>query len=411
MKIRSITFFIDTNNADWDAEVFRLSQFSKEGKASFQSQDIEVQTCRLATRSFCEFLALNNPQKALEQVKDIANQTVDGGFDYLSLGPAQTAQPASYGLIPYFLEATENIFFSGNMTDNQSGIHLPAVRACAKVIADSSTITPDGFANLRFTALANVPAHTPFFPAAYHVGPRSGFALAVESADIAVSAIRSSKDMTEAQAALKIGLEAAAERISLVANELSKKWNIDFYGLDFSYAPFPDPQCSLGTAIELLGPEKTGQVGSLAAAAILADSLDNGKWQKTGFNGLMMPVLEDAVLAQRSKDGTLTIKDLLMYSAVCGTGLDTVPLPGNSTPEDLTGLLLDIAVLAQRLDKPLTARLMPVPGKSAGEDTHFDFGFFANGKVLDLPFGKLSGLLSGDGSIQLHSRNWYKNNS
>lgn len=411
MKIRSITFFIDTNNADWDAEVFRLSQFSKEGKASFQSQGIEVQTCRLATRSFCEFLALDHPKKALDQVKDIANQTFDGGFDYLSLGPALTSQPASYGLIPYFLETTENIFFSGQITDNISGIHLPSVRACARVIADSSKITPDGFANLRFTALANVPAHTPFFPAAYHEGPQSGFALAVESADIAVSAIRNSNDMAGAQASLKANLEAAAEQISSIANELSKKWNIDFYGIDFSYAPFPDPQCSLGTAIELLGPEKTGQVGSLAAAAILADSLDSGKWQKTGFNGLMMPVLEDAVLAQRSKDGTLTVKDLLMYSAVCGTGLDTVPLPGSATTEDLTGLLLDIAALAQRLDKPLTARLMPVPGKLAGEETHFDFGFFANGKVLDLPTGTLSGLLSGNGSILLHSRNWHKTHS
>ena len=73
-----------------------------------------------------------------------------------------------------------------------------------------------------------------------------------------------------------------------------------------------------------------------------------------------------------------------MYSAVCGTGLDTIPLPGDSSPELLAPLLLDLGALALRLDKPLTARLMPVPDKQAGERTNFDFPFFANSRVLPL---------------------------
>ncbi len=408
MKIRSITFFFDPNDTDWDAEIFRLSQFSREAKEVFLSKGIEVQTSRLASRSFCEFLPMENPQKALEQVNDLGHQSADGGFDYLSIGPALTHSPASYELIPFILEQTENIFLSGQMVDDLGRIHLPSVRACARVIEKAAMISPDGFANLKFTALANVPAHIPFFPAAYHDDAVSGFAFAVESADIAVNAIRDSKDVAAAQAALKAGLESAAASLFTYALDFSKKWHIPFYGLDFSYAPFPSSACSLGGALEMLGPEKTGQVGSLAAAAILADSLDAGSWQKTGFNGLMMPVLEDSVLAQRSKDGTLTVKDLLMYSAVCGTGLDTVPLPGSASAEDLTGLLLDIAALSTRLDKPLTARLMPIPGKSAGEETNFDFGYFANGKVLELPSGRLSPLLDGDCVIELHSRSWYR---
>jgi hypothetical protein len=96
----------------------------------------------------------------------------------------------------------------------------------------------------------------------------------------------------------------------------------------------------------------------------------------------MLPVLEDAVLAGRSKEGLLTVNDLLLWSAVCGTGLDTVPLPGDVTEDELAGILLDMAALAVRLDKPLTARLMPVPGLKAGDVTAFDFGYFANGQVL-----------------------------
>jgi hypothetical protein len=161
----------------------------------------------------------------------------------------------------------------------------------------------------------------------------------------------------------------------------------------------------MGKAIELLGPESVGLSGSLAAAAFIADTLDLGTWKKVGFNGLMLPVLEDSILAQRSIDGTLTVRDLLLFSAVCGAGLDTVPLPGDSTVEQLYAILLDVAALANRLGKPLTARLMPVPGKKAGERTGFDFSFFANGAVLDLPAQPLFGPLAGkDETILLHPR-------
>jgi uncharacterized protein (UPF0210 family) len=98
----------------------------------------------------------------------------------------------------------------------------------------------------------------------------------------------------------------------------------------------------------------------------------------------LLPVLEDATLSRRAADGSLTVKDLLLYSAVCGTGLDTIPLPGDTTPAQLTPLLLDLSALALRLGKPLTARLMPIPNKKAGDTTGFDFAFFANSRVMAL---------------------------
>jgi uncharacterized protein (UPF0210 family) len=124
--------------------------------------------------------------------------------------------------------------------------------------------------------------------------------------------------------------------------------------------------------------------GSLAAAAILTEAIDRADFPHTGFSGLFQPVLEDSVLAKRAAEGTLTIKDALLYSAVCGTGLDTIPLPGDTNAEQLVPLLLDVSALALRLDKPLTARLMPIPGRKAGDETNFDFGFFKNSKVMAL---------------------------
>jgi hypothetical protein len=153
-----------------------------------------------------------------------------------------------------------------------------------------------------------------------------------------------------------------------------------------------------------MGVPKIGLHGSLAAASILTEAVDRANFPHTGFSGFMQPVLEDSVLARRAAEGTLTVKDLLLYSAVCGTGLDTVPLPGDTSADQIAALLLDLCALALRLDKPLTARLMPVPGKAATDPTGFDFAFFANSKVMALEAQKLENIFSGDEVFQLSSR-------
>ncbi len=133
-------------------------------------------------------------------------------------------------------------------------------------------------------------------------------------------------------------------------------------------------------------------------------SIDRADIQRTGFSGLMLPVLEDSVLAERAAEGTLSVKDLLLYSAVCGTGLDTVPLPGDISADQISSILMDLAALSLRLDKPLTARLMPIPGKIAGDNTNFDFPFFANSKVMGIGETGLSGLFMNEGYLDIKPR-------
>ena len=113
----------------------------------------------------------------------------------------------------------------------------------------------------------------------------------------------------------------------------------------------------------------------------------------------MLPVLEDSVLARRAGTGRVAVADLLSYAAVCGVGLDTVPLPGDVDRDTLAGILLDVAALAVRLDKPLTARLMPLPGLAAGDPVQFDFPYFADGHVMDVLPGGLRKPASGAGAL------------
>jgi hypothetical protein len=115
------------------------------------------------------------------------------------------------------------------------------------------------------------------------------------------------------------------------------------------------------------------------------NAIEAADFPSIGFSGLMLPILEDSILGRRVVEDRLGMNDLLLLSAVCGTGLDCIPLPGEITNDQLYAILLDVAALALRLDKPLTARLMPFPGKMAGDIVEFSFEYFTRSKILPAP--------------------------
>ena len=400
MKIRSITYFCNPQYPLDEKVLQQAGKFLGKARSAYEAAGYEVQTVRVATVPFPRLLGAENINRLPNYTKQIADIAQELNIGYVALGPALPDMSRSYDVVPDAIFVSKDVFFGGVMADKTHGIDLAAIRACADVIVRSATIEPNGFANLQFAALANVDAGAPFFPAAYHNQDKPAFAIATESADLAVSAFENAQSIEEGRDKLVKEIEKHGKKLT----EIAKSLRVKFYGIDFSLAPFPDDAHSLGNAVEKMGVPRIGLHGSLAAAAILTEAVSRADIPLTGFSGFMQPVLEDSVLAKRAAEGTLTIKDALLYSAVCGTGLDTVPLPGDTTAEQLVPLLLDICALALRLDKPLTARLMPVPGKKAGDETNFDFGFFANSKVMALDSEPLQGSLSGSGSFYLLSR-------
>ena len=405
MKIRSITYFCNPGYRLEQRVLQAAGHFLSEARSAYETAGYDVQTTRLATVPFPQLLGDKNIDELPKFAAELASVIQKAGIAYASLGPALPEIPHSYEVIPDAIAASPNIFFGGVMADMHRGINLAAIRACADVIVKCAGIEPNGFANLQFAALANVKAGAPFFPAAYHDSDEPAFAIATESANLAVQAFANTKTLEDGRSALisevtKHGKSMANIAKSLVASLQSPR----FLGLDFSLAPFPDDAHSLGNAVEQMGVSKIGLHGSLAAAAILTEAIDRADFPHIGFSGFMQPILEDSLLARRAAEGTLTIKDALLYSAVCGTGLDTVPLPGDTTAEHIVPLLLDLCALALRLDKPLTARLMPIPSKKAGDETNFDFSFFAPSRVMSLNSEELTHSLSGTESFLLSSR-------
>ena len=404
MKIRSVTYFCHPGEPLDKKSLSLAESFSKEAQGVLESAGYEVQSIRLATPPFPTYIKDPTAKKVIAYALELERILIESGYAYLSLGPALPEIPESFALIPELIHHTEVTFVSGSLTDPKKGICLPAVRACGEIIQNLVPMDPNGFANLFFAALGNVPPGTPFFPAAYaDGGGLPYFSIAVEGADLAVEAFGESS-IQEARQKLIRSIETHGTQISEAAGILKKNSGAPFTGIDFSLAPFPENDLSIGTALEALGISGLGNHGSLAAAAFLADTIDQADFPRTGFSGLMLPVLEDALLAKRGGEGLLGIKDLLLYSTVCGTGLDTIPLPGDIRAEGISAILLDLAALSTRLDKPLTARLMPIPGKKAGDSTTFDFPFFANSKIMGVETSELKGLLKGDGYLDLRPR-------
>jgi uncharacterized protein (UPF0210 family) len=405
MKIRSITYF---DNLGWplDADhIERAIKFITNARNSYQDGGFEVQTTRLATPPFPLILNGDLHLETMQYTGELEERLIPAGFDYVSIGPALPEFPESYSILSEVLANSQSVFVAGIISSSQEGISPTAIKQCAKVIKHNAKISEDGFDNLRFAALANVPPGAPFLPAAYHHNnERPAFAIATEAADLAVKAMMDAVDLEKARKQLVELVETQAKLLVKIGEDLESSSGVQFSGLDFSLAPYPLAEQSIGTAIERMGVPSIGFHGSLAAVAILAEALERAEYPRVGFSGVMLPLLEDTVLAQRGYEGKLSVSDLLLYSAVCGTGLDTIPLPDDVSEGQLYAILLDLAALAQRLRKPLTARLMPIPGSKVGDKTDFDFEFFANSKVLDLEAQPLTGLLAGDDPYELKNR-------
>lgn len=280
-----------------------------------------------------------------------------------------------------FLKEFPNLFTSLPVI-SKNKISFPALKSAAKIIKKLSN--PDPFKNLQFCVSCNVPPNTPFFPAAYHRNSdKAAFSLALEMADEIILIFNKASNLKEAKINLKNRFEEIYEEVLKISERVSYNYDLEFIGMDFAPAPFPRFDRSIGTAIESLGIEFFGGYGSLFGISLITNCIPK-KEKVIGFSGVMLPVMEDFILSLRLKEKKFNLNTLLLYSTVCGTGLDCVPLPGSITERELFYILLDLSTISIIHNKPLTARLMPIPGKEAGDDVRFDFEYFAPSKVMDI---------------------------
>src|SRR5215470_81325 len=378
-KIRAITAFINLDWRDYQKQIADALNLLHRAQVTFESRGYQVQTIRIATQPFPEYIQGMNTQQAVAFFKLLDALSEQQKFA-MSIGPAMlnaNDPPSQADLLGEILASTKNL--NGTVVvAGEDGVRWGAIAAAARVMKKLENSTEHSQGNFRFAAIANVPPYSPFFPAAYHTGFGHQFAIALESAPVVAAAFKDAPDLPSARQRLTDALANVAFDVERHAGRVDAESGWTYLGIDLSPAPSPAKDASIGLAIENLTKQPFGMSGTMTAAATITAAIKDVKAKQTGYGGLMLPVLEDARLAQRWSEGRISVDALLAYSAVCGTGLDTIPLPGDTTADQLSLIIADMASLSVKWHKPLSARLLPVVGKGWGETTEFDSPFLVN---------------------------------
>ncbi len=383
-KVRTITAFVRLDRPHYRQQIQETLKFLRAAKVEYQTAGFEVETIRITSQPFPEYTRDLPDDRVLAFFRDYDALAVQEGF-IASIGPAMMSDADD----PHEAELLGRIIANSKALDGsvfiagEDGIHWKSIQAAAEVIKYLEANTARSQGNFNFAASSLVPAGTPFYPASYFTGEGRRFAIGLESASLVGEVLAATKSPGAAGQQLTAALGAYAVQIEKAATEIGAANGWTYGGIDLSPAPLKE--ISIGQAFENYLGEPLGSGGTLTTAALITGALKAIPVKQAGYSGLMLPVLEDTVIARRWSEGRLSIAALLSYSAVCGTGLDTIPLPGDVTQEQLVRILGDVASLSVKWHKPLSARLQPVSGKKPGDMTQFDNPFLVDAKIQPLP--------------------------
>ena len=379
MQIRAITLFASEATLAHDALLAELGQQGAHLRRHIEQSGLVVQSLRLATPPAQAWVS--DPAALAAAATALEARATAAGFKHVSLGTLRSGPDMGDWLaaVPATLAATQWVFCSAQMQWADAATY----NTCAQTILANSRLGKDGFANLRFAAAFDVPAGGPFFPAAYQAeGAPDGFSIAIEAADLAVNAALPGLTIDLFEQGLRGQITGQLQALAALAQ--TERGRLNFFGIDCSLAPYPSHERSLGTAIERLTGGPFGGPGTVTAVAALRRAVANATFPKAGFNAPMLIVLEDAALAAGSSTGHYDWTQLLACAAAGSCGPDVVPLPGDIPPGRLAAALRDVATLAQSVGRPLEMRVLPLPGRAAGDATQFSFDYFAPSRVMAL---------------------------
>ena len=331
------------------------------------------------------------------------NAAEDVGIDIIGGFSAQVEKGMTAGdealieALPEALSGTDRLCASINAASTRHGMNADAVarlgetvKALAEAGADRS-----GFPAAKFVVFANQPGDNPFMAGAIHgtAEPEAVVHVGVSGPGVIARAL---KRRIEAAAPETLGLDDLAEEIKqatfrvtrcgeLIGREVAREMGLPFGVVDLSLAPTPAVGDSVGEILKILGVDEIGAPGSTAIVALLNDAVKKGgsfaSQSVGGLSGAFIPVMEDAELADAARRGTLSIEKLEAMTSVCSVGLDMVPIPGDTPAETIAGLIADELMIGVINAKTTAARLIPAPGKQAGELVSFG-GLFGESVVM-----------------------------
>ncbi|MBQ8383842.1 MAG: PFL family protein [Spirochaetaceae bacterium] len=320
-----------------------------------------------------------------------------GGFSALVQKGTTPGDRILMQSIPQALAVTERVCSSINLGTTKSGINMDAVADMGRIIKEAAELTKerDGLGCAKLVVFCNAPEDNPFMAGAFH-GPGEGDAVlsvGVSGPGVIKAACEEYRGRPLDEVA--DGIKKMAFKITrmgqLVGTEAARRLGVDFGILDLSLAPTPYVGDSVARILEELGLEAAGAPGTTAALAMLTDMVKKGGVMAStnvgGLSGAFIPVSEDEGMIAAVKAGSINLEKLEAMTCVCSVGLDMIAIPGDTSAATISGIIADEMAIGMVNNKTTAVRIIPVPGKAAGDWA--EFGGLLGGAPI-LPVSRFS---------------------
>ncbi len=340
--------------------------------------------------------------KILDESAEAVQVDLIGGYSALVHGGLTAAAKNYLESLPTALATTQRVCASVNAATTKAGINMTAVAILGRKICELAKATADrqGFGCAKLCVFANAPEDNPFMAGGFHGegSPDTVIHIGVSGPGVVKRALERLHQTFPECALHDVAeeIKSTAFRVTrvgeLIGREVAARLGVAFGIVDLSLAPAPKLGDSVGEILHQIGIDQIGAPGSTAALALLNDAVKKGGLFASsavgGLSGAFLPVMEDSALAEAVAAGTLTLEKLEAMTSVCSLGLDMVPIPGDTDPETLAALMADELAIGVFNQKTTATRLIPVPGKQAGDQVSFG-GLFGASTIMPIrPMGQ-----------------------
>ena len=305
-----------------------------------------------------------------------------GGFSALVHKGFKDSDRVLFDSIPEALNCTERVCSSVSLASTRAGINMDAVQRFGQIVREAAFMRPelDGLPCARLVGFCNMPEDNPFVAGALH---GLGEAETIINVGIsgpgvvraAIHRLGPDADLGEVAEAVKRTAFKITRMGELVGREVSRRLGVGFGILDLSLAPTPARGDSVAEVLEAMGLERCGTHGTTAALALLNDAVKKGGSMASsyvgGLSGAFIPLSEDEEMARCAGMGALSLDKLEAMTCVCSVGLDMIAVPGDTPAETISAIVADEMAIGMINNKTTAVRLLPIPGKKAGDEISY----------------------------------------
>ena len=330
--------------------------------------------------------------EALDKATKEADVDFIGGFGAMVQKGMTAADELLIDSIPYALSETQRVCSFLNLASTRAGLNMNAVEKFGHVLKDLAKRTKDGIGCAKIAVFANVPEDNPFMAGAHHgIGePDFSLNIGISGPGVVRNVVLQNPDcdLTRLSDVIKGTVFKITRAGELIGREMAQLMKVDFGIVDISLASTTSAHDSVAEIIEAMGVSRIGRPGSTAALAMLMDATKKGGNMASGnvggLSGTFIPVSEDAGMIRAVKSGALSLDKLEALTSVCSVGLDMFAVPGNTAAEVLSSIIADELSIGIINCKTTGVRVIPVPGKKAGQIVHFG-GLLGSAPIMKVP--------------------------